>query len=91
MPWKEITVVKKRTEFVLLASKEGSSMSALRQRFGISRKMECQWLDRHDGFCRLAPGKKLFDSEHGCSPARKEGMQCAPAPKKSEAPSSTEL
>jgi transposase InsO family protein len=47
MPWKEVTVVEKRAEFVLLASKEGSNMSALCQRFGISRKTGYKWLNRH--------------------------------------------
>jgi hypothetical protein len=40
-------VVEKRTEFVLLASKEESNMSVLRQRFGISRKTGDKWLKRH--------------------------------------------
>jgi transposase InsO family protein len=47
MPWKEVTVVEKRAEFVLLESKERSNMSALCQRFGIRRKTGYQWLDRH--------------------------------------------
>jgi transposase InsO family protein len=40
-------VVEKRTEFVLLASKEGNNMSALCQRFGISRKTGYKWLKRY--------------------------------------------
>jgi transposase-like protein len=44
MPWKETSLPKKREEFVLLASKEGSNMSALCQRFGISRETGYKWL-----------------------------------------------
>ena len=47
MPWKEVTVVEKRAEFVLLASREGSNMSMLCQGFGISRKTGYKWLKRH--------------------------------------------
>jgi transposase len=47
MPWKEVTVMEKRAEFVSLASKEGSNMSALCQHFGISRKTGYKWLKRY--------------------------------------------
>jgi transposase InsO family protein len=47
MPWKEETVTEKRAEFVLLASKEGRNLSALCQRFGISRKTGYKWIKRY--------------------------------------------
>ncbi|MDR2260441.1 MAG: helix-turn-helix domain-containing protein, partial [Azoarcus sp.] len=49
MPWRETTVPEKRAKFILLASKEGSNVSALCQRFGISRKTGYKWLKRYDG------------------------------------------
>jgi hypothetical protein len=38
MVWEEVTVMEKRAEFILLASREGSNLSALCRGFGISRK-----------------------------------------------------
>jgi transcriptional regulator of acetoin/glycerol metabolism len=47
MSWKKASVVEKRTEFVLLASKEESNMSVLSQRFGIGRKTGYKRLKRY--------------------------------------------
>src|SRR3954465_10626616 len=46
MPWQERSVMSARQEFVVLASQEGASISALCARFGISRKTGYKWLDR---------------------------------------------
>ena len=46
MPWKEVSAMSLRKEFVLLATSEGVNMSALCQRFGVSRKTGYKWLAR---------------------------------------------
>jgi transposase InsO family protein len=46
MPWKEVSAMSLRGEFVLLASAEGADMSALCRRFGVSRKTGYKWLAR---------------------------------------------
>jgi len=38
MPWREVPIVDQRREFVMLASLEGANISALCQRFKISRE-----------------------------------------------------
>jgi hypothetical protein len=62
MPWKEISMSGKRAEFVLLANKEDSNMSALCKRFEISRKAGYEWLKWH--VCAMSapswrPAKRL--------------------------------
>jgi len=47
MSWKECDQVSLRREFVCLALVEGSNMSALCRRFGISRKTGYKWLKRY--------------------------------------------
>jgi transposase InsO family protein len=49
MPWREVSVVDLRREFVMLACQEGANVSALCRRFGISRKTGYKWLARADG------------------------------------------
>ena len=46
MPWKASTVVIERQEFLALALREGSNISSLCRRFGISRKTGYKWLSR---------------------------------------------
>jgi transposase InsO family protein len=46
MPWQERSVMSARQEFVVFASQEGASITALCVRFGISRKTGYKWLDR---------------------------------------------
>jgi transposase InsO family protein len=48
MPWKEYTVFEQRKEFVMLAHHEGSNISRLCERYGISRKTGYKWLSRAD-------------------------------------------
>jgi len=47
MPWKEVSVVSQRHEFVLMALQEGANISGLCVRFGISRAKGYKWLERY--------------------------------------------
>jgi transposase InsO family protein len=49
MPWREVSVVDLRREFVMLACQEGANVSALCRRFAISRKTGYKWLARVGG------------------------------------------
>jgi transposase InsO family protein len=49
MPWQERSVMSERQEFVAFARQEGVSISALCDRFGISRKTGYKWLARAEG------------------------------------------
>ena len=48
MPWREVSTVDQRREFVALASVEGSNRRELCRRFGISRKTGYKWLARDE-------------------------------------------
>lgn len=47
MPWKEVTTMSQRLEFVRLALHEDANMSELCHRFGISRKTGYKWLNKY--------------------------------------------
>jgi transposase InsO family protein len=47
MPWRELTVIDQREEFVKLAMAPGANMSELCLRFGISRSNGHKWLGRY--------------------------------------------
>ena len=47
MPWKEVSVMSQRKEFVMLAQGEDSNIMSLCQRFGISRVSAYKWLSRY--------------------------------------------
>ena len=47
MPWKEVSAVELREEFVMLASVEGSCFRELCRRYGISPTTGYKWLSRH--------------------------------------------
>lgn len=47
MPWKEETVEQQRTNFIILANKEGCNFSALCRQFNITRKTGYKWLERY--------------------------------------------
>src|SRR5271155_135291 len=49
MPWREVTRVSLREEFVRLAGQAGSNKRELCRRFGISAKTGYKWLGRHAG------------------------------------------
>ncbi len=44
--WKDVSVMSRRLEFVVLASAEGANVSELCGRFGVSRKTGYKWLSR---------------------------------------------
>ena len=46
MGWREVSVADQRREFVMLASLAGANISALCERFGISRQTGHLWLRR---------------------------------------------
>jgi len=48
MPWKELTPMSQRKEFVSLALTEGANMTRLCRRFKISRKIGYKWLARYE-------------------------------------------
>lgn len=48
MPWKVLSTMSQRQEFVELASKDGANVSALCVRYGISRKVGYKWLSRYE-------------------------------------------
>lgn len=47
MPWKQVSIMSARQEFVMLASPEGSNMRELCRRFGISAPTGYKWLERY--------------------------------------------
>lgn len=47
MPWKEVTVMSQRKEFVMLAMTDGANISRLCDGFGISRKTGYKWINRY--------------------------------------------
>lgn len=47
MPWKEVSSMGLRREFVEFASVEGRNVAELCRRFGVSRKTAYKWLQRH--------------------------------------------
>jgi transposase InsO family protein len=49
MPWKDVTPVSERSEFVTFASREGTVISALCRQYGVSRKTGYKWLHRLRG------------------------------------------
>jgi transposase InsO family protein len=55
MVWREVSVAEQRREFVMLASLEGANVSALCERFGISRQTGHVWLRR------FAAGERAFE------------------------------
>lgn len=76
MPFVERNIMSEREEFVMFAAREGSNISMLCERFGISRKTGYKWLDRHReaGHCadwsgdrsrrpRMSPGRTAGEME----------------------------
>ncbi len=47
MPWKEVSLMSQRKEFVMLFNQPGINKSVLCKRFGISRKTGYQWVQRY--------------------------------------------
>lgn len=48
MPWKEVSTMSLKEEFVLLANQEGANIRQLCSRFGISPKTAYKWISRFD-------------------------------------------
>lgn len=48
MPWKQVSIMEQRQEFVALASVDGSNVSELCRRYGVSRDTAYRWLGRED-------------------------------------------
>jgi len=48
MPWRELSVMDQREEFVTLALGAGANKSELCRRFGISRQQGYKWLRRYE-------------------------------------------
>ena len=44
MPWKEVSTMSQRREFVMFAQAEEANISVLCERYGISRKTGYKWL-----------------------------------------------
>lgn len=55
MPWREVSAMDQRREFVMLALREGANRRELCRRFGISPQTGYKWLERH------AAGEELSD------------------------------
>src|ERR1700682_1122700 len=47
MPWKEVSIMSAREEFVVLASQEGANVRELCRRFKISAPTGYKWLTRY--------------------------------------------
>jgi len=50
MPWKEVTLMSQRREFVTLAIQSGCNIKKLCRRFGISRKTGYKWITRFEEY-----------------------------------------
>lgn len=73
MPWREVSIVDERREFVVLAGVEGSNKSALCARFGISRETGYKWLGRaRDGEVSLEDRSRRPVSSPGRTSAELE-------------------
>jgi transposase InsO family protein len=48
MPWKQVSIMEQRQEFLSLARIEGANISELCRRYGISRDTAYRWLKRED-------------------------------------------
>src|SRR5208282_4964444 len=55
MPWRELSIMDQREEFVRLALAPGANRSELCRRFGISRDKGYKWLKRYRGEGRVLP------------------------------------
>jgi transposase InsO family protein len=79
MPWREVSVVDQRREFVRLALQEGTNRSELCRRFGISREVGYKWLARFaaGGDAALADRSRRPHDSPGRSPGSTEALVLA--------------
>jgi transposase InsO family protein len=68
MPWREVSIMEQRREFVSLAKQQGVNRRELCRRFGISAKTAYKWLARADLDDELGDRSR----RPGCSPRRSE-------------------
>ena len=70
MPWRTVSIMDQRREFVCLAMQEGVNRRELCKRFGISRDTGYRWLARHlDGDMELADrSRRPHNSPSRCEP-----------------------
>lgn len=70
MPWKQVTPMSQRKEFVDLARAEGTNMARLCRRFGVSRKTGYKWRARYhrEGDPGLADRSRRPRSSPGVTP-----------------------
>src|SRR4051794_41956852 len=47
MPFREVSIVEQRREFIAFAVKDGANIRELCRRFGISRQTAYKWLERY--------------------------------------------
>ena len=74
MPWKEVSSMSLRREFVELASGEVRNVRELAARFGISRKTAYKWLERfHEGDPECYRGHPRKPIQTPSRTARKRG------------------
>jgi transposase InsO family protein len=73
MPWREVSVMEQRREFVRLALQEGANRRELCRRFGISPPVAYKWLERWQaGDEALADRSRRPTASPGRSPAELE-------------------
>ena len=48
MPWREVSVMDQRREFVMLAKQEGVNRRKLCRQFGISAQTGYKWIERYE-------------------------------------------
>ncbi len=73
MPWREVSVIEQRREFVRLASLEGANVRELCRRFGVSPDVGYKWLRRYRaGDTELADRSRRPHTSPGCSDAATE-------------------
>lgn len=78
MPWREMSVMDQRREFVVLAMQAGANRSELCRRFGISRETGYKWLRRSAaGDAALADRSRRPRASPGRSPAALEAQVLA--------------
>jgi transposase InsO family protein len=68
MPWRELSIMEQREEFVRLALAAGANRSELCRRFGISRDKGYKWLRRYAAFGRAGLADRSRRPQH--SPER---------------------
>ena len=90
MPWREVSVMDQRREFVMLAKQEGVNRRRLRQQFGISAQTGYKWMQRYDAgdtaladrsrrphHSRIAPRRRLNTRSWLCAMPTRPGERAS--------------